>query len=610
MDEISLIIGLPERGAASRMPLHHVRAAILRGVALSYLAAFGSLYLQIPGLFGDDGLLPVGAVQQTPRSLAGHVAILHERLGLCAAEWLEVEALSGVVLATLAALGVGTVPVFALLWLLYASCYQVGQSFLAFQWDALLLEVGVQAVLLAPILKPPSRSTAPIPMAVILGLRFTLFKLMLMSGAVKVQSACATWQNLSALRYHFATQCLPTPLAYHAHHLPPLLLKVGVAATFVIELPATLLLLLPCRPARALGAALQLSLQLAIALTGNYNFFNLLTGTLCLALLDDDLLPPFCASPPGPPRGVCRRWRLAWRRVEVPLVLAASVAYLGLAMHTMVEASYADASVRGGLLALLALPMRPTDLRLRLSSDALQWYLERGLPVLCHAVLPALFAFHVAVDVLRCLRAGATPNPSAAGESAVEMLGGVSGRRGDAHQHQTPPSPDGAEARAGPHLDALSSPSVATKQQQQHASPVAASPPPLTRKRSSAVLKSGTQAAWLIFVSMCACLLYAGSAPHLAQICAPLGSLGTVQDSAHAISRRWQLSSGYGLFRRMTGVGKAKGSVGGQPPPVARPEVVVEVSLDAKAWWPVRAPAPETHGRTAPKANARSLDRC
>jgi hypothetical protein len=68
-------------------------------------------------------------------------------------------------------------------------------------------------------------------------IRFLLFKLMLMSGIVKIQANCPTWKNLTALEYHFATQCLPGPFAWHAHQLPPILLRLGVAATFVIEIP-------------------------------------------------------------------------------------------------------------------------------------------------------------------------------------------------------------------------------------------------------------------------------------------------------------------------------------------------------------------------------------
>ena len=107
-----------------------------------------------------------------------------------------------------------------------------------------------------------------------------------MSGVVKIQSDCPTWLNLTALEYHFATQCLPTPLAWYAHQLPPLMLRLSVAVTLLIEIPGALLLIAPFESWRNMGAQLQILLQVTIILTGNYNFFNLLTIALSLQCLE------------------------------------------------------------------------------------------------------------------------------------------------------------------------------------------------------------------------------------------------------------------------------------------------------------------------------------
>eukprot|EP00041_Stephanoeca_diplocostata_P026310 m.706580 g.706580 ORF g.706580 m.706580 type:complete len:93 (+) comp22934_c0_seq3:681-959(+) len=72
---------------------------------------------------------------------------------------LELTALCGMVVATCAA----AIPelrctlVFTLLYVLYHSIYLVGQTFLHFQWDILLLEAGVIAVIAAPF--APSMTT-------------------------------------------------------------------------------------------------------------------------------------------------------------------------------------------------------------------------------------------------------------------------------------------------------------------------------------------------------------------------------------------------------------------------------------------------------------------
>lgn len=90
------------------------------------------------------------------------------------------------------------------------------------------------------------------------------------------------------IQYHFATQPLPSALAWYSHQLHPILLRLGVAATLLIELPATLLLVCPNHTWRIWGAILQGLLQLMIIATGNYNFFNLLTLVLLIPVCENE----------------------------------------------------------------------------------------------------------------------------------------------------------------------------------------------------------------------------------------------------------------------------------------------------------------------------------
>jgi len=110
---------------------------------------------------------------------------------------------------------------------------------------------------------------------------------MFASGVVKLTSRCPTWWSLTALDYHYESQCIPTPLAWWFHHLPAWFQRLSVVATYVIEIPIPFLFFAPARNLRLFAFFSQCLLQLLIILTGNYNFFNLLTLTLCLSLLDD-----------------------------------------------------------------------------------------------------------------------------------------------------------------------------------------------------------------------------------------------------------------------------------------------------------------------------------
>ena len=127
---------------------------------------------------------------------------------------------------------------------------------------------------------------------------------MFLSGATKLLSGDPTWRHLAALDYHFETQPLPPWTAWYAHQLPGGIHRVGTAGMFVVELVAPWLLFAPARfrTARYAGIGLLVLLQTAIALTGNYGFFNLLAIVLCIPALDDRLLGrviPLWRTPEG-----------------------------------------------------------------------------------------------------------------------------------------------------------------------------------------------------------------------------------------------------------------------------------------------------------------------
>ncbi|XP_004380083.1 lipase maturation factor 2 [Trichechus manatus latirostris] len=287
--------------AGSRLP----QQLFLQGVAAVFMFAFASLYMQIPGLYGAEGILPARRTLRPQgkgrwQQLWEMPTLLWEvpRLGLDTAQGLELLSLLGTLLA-LGALLLRPLRhrlTYLLLWAAYLSAYQVGQVFLYFQWDSLLLETGFLAVLVAPLRQTPLRKQAPqggptgatphedLPFWLV---RWLLFRLMFASGVVKLTSRCPAWWGLTALTYHYETQCLPTPAAWFAHHLPVWLQRLSVAATFLIEIAVPPLFFAPLRRVRLAAFYSQVLLQVLIIITGNYNFFNLLTLVLCTSLLDD-----------------------------------------------------------------------------------------------------------------------------------------------------------------------------------------------------------------------------------------------------------------------------------------------------------------------------------
>ena len=264
-----------------------VRPVFLRGLALVYLIAFASLLPQVDGLIGANGILPARDFLRTVRSdFGGSAYALWPTLAWLNSSdaFLHAMIWAGIVLSLLLLVRLVPLPAVIGLYLLYLSIVSIGQVFYTFQWDALLLEVGFAAVLLAPIGFRPSYRTPPTGAAVWV-FRFLLFRLIFESGLVKLLSGDPTWRNLTALSYHYETQPLPTPLAWYVDQLPQLIHKASVVGVFAVELVVPFLFF-ATRRLRLIAASLVIALQLMIALTGNYTFFNLLTILLCVFLLD------------------------------------------------------------------------------------------------------------------------------------------------------------------------------------------------------------------------------------------------------------------------------------------------------------------------------------
>jgi len=270
----------------------------LRVLGVAYLAAFSSLAIQARGLIGDGGILPVRLTMAGARTYVAATQLGADRFRLLPTlfwwstsdQFLIASCVAGIVFAILLVAGIAPVLVLALLWIDYLSLSVVGREFLSYQWDALLLETGFLAVLLAPPVLRERRSTVGDPPRLARWLLlWLLFRLMVGSGAIKLASGDPMWRDLTALSVHFETQPIPTPLAWYAHQLPLPITKALTAAAIGFELVGPFLIATP-RRTRRLGFALLAGPQLAIALTGNYAFFNVLTIALCLFLLDDDAL--------------------------------------------------------------------------------------------------------------------------------------------------------------------------------------------------------------------------------------------------------------------------------------------------------------------------------
>jgi len=269
------------------------RRWFIRSLGAIYLIAFVSLWLQVDGLIGEQGILPVGQhLQLAQEQLGGEAHFLLPTLCWFNSSdaFLHFLCAAGALVSVLLMAGLAPALLLALLFVLYLSLTVAGQTFLSFQWDILLLEAGFLAIFFAPWRwRMSAAAEAPFSRAGFFLLKLLLFKLMLMSGVVKLTSGDGSWWNLTALDYHYWTQPLPTVIGWWSDQHPEWFKKFSVAFCVAVEIIGPFFLWAP-RRLRHLAACLLVFLQIAIAATGNYCFFNLLTIALCLLLFDDAFL--------------------------------------------------------------------------------------------------------------------------------------------------------------------------------------------------------------------------------------------------------------------------------------------------------------------------------
>ncbi len=283
------------------------RRWFLRALGLVYLIAFVSLWVQIDGLIGANGILPIGDYLNAAREQLGAraMSILPTLCWFNASNaFLHFLCGGGVLLSILLIIGVAQPISLGLLFVFYLSLTVAGQTFLNFQWDILLLETGFLSIFLAPWRlfpgaaavsatnhstdagETPAATEEPVNRVAFFLLKLLLFKLMFMSGVVKLTSGDNCWWDLTALDYHYWSQPLPTVVSWVADKHSEWFKEFSVAFCLFVEIVVPFFMWSP-RRLRVIAAALLIFLQLCIAITGNYNFFNLLTIALCLLLIDD-----------------------------------------------------------------------------------------------------------------------------------------------------------------------------------------------------------------------------------------------------------------------------------------------------------------------------------
>jgi hypothetical protein len=264
-----------------------------RLLACIYLVAFLSAANQFVALLGENGLLPVPhfvrrAAFRTSPSLFFFAP--NDRS-------FRIAAWTGVALSCLALTGwpeehgsAAAAAVWALLWILYLSFVNVGQTFYAFGWESILLETGFFTIF--------AGGSGTAPSAVLIWIwRWVLFRVMLGAGLIKLRGD-PCWRKLTCLDYYFETQPIPNPLSWYFHWLPGWVHRGGVLFNHFVELVAPFGYFAP-QPLSAAAGLLTIAFQFTLILSGNLSWLNWLTIALSVPTLDDRWLSWLPVSPPA-----------------------------------------------------------------------------------------------------------------------------------------------------------------------------------------------------------------------------------------------------------------------------------------------------------------------
>ena len=278
------------------------RAIFIRGLSLIYLLSFLSLYGQIQGLWGNEGILPANLfLSRLKDSLKGHnYYFFYPTLG-----WLlnlKIESNSvenllfilciiGIIISFLIlsnnkyilnSLG------FLILWYIYYNFNLLGQAFMKYAWDNLLSEIGFMAIFFAPLSFKSINYITHINNFSFYVLKFILAKFMISSGINIIGSLCPYWTSFNGLNFFFLGQPLLSSYSYFFNFcLGETAKKILSAFGYFCVLYLPLGYFLVWRRFSIYAGEITFLFNCFFIFAGNYGFMHLLVIVLNVLNFDD-----------------------------------------------------------------------------------------------------------------------------------------------------------------------------------------------------------------------------------------------------------------------------------------------------------------------------------
>lgn len=257
-----------------------------RFMGVIYVVAFASISGQVSGLVGSRGIAPIAQQLAAART---HMSAPGRYLEMPTLFWLNdsdafVRALPLLGMASgFVAIYGGPAGFWALsfCWIAYLS---LDGCSLWYPWDTLLFEAGFLALFLPSVSALPELAAVAPPLPVV-AFMWRLLIVRLMWGFAKLKFIGTKKGDSLYLRGFLVWIPMCNPLGWAMQHAPNWFLRLSYAFMWVVEVICPGLCFFTGLP-RALGGVGLVMLMGGIWATGNWGFFNLGYGLLCIVMLD------------------------------------------------------------------------------------------------------------------------------------------------------------------------------------------------------------------------------------------------------------------------------------------------------------------------------------
>ena len=279
------------------------RIIFLRFLSIIYLLSFLSLYGQIQGLWGNTGILPVNIFllkikEKNPNYLISYPTIIWlfnlNEYSYQIENFLYIICIIGISVSLLVLfqysyffnfLG------FSILWYIHYNFYIIGQVFMRFSWDELLLEVGIISIFFSPMNLNGNKvinHITHINNIVFYLLKLILLKFMISNGINSISSKCNYWNSFNGLNFFFEGQPLLSSYSYFFQaNISPKIKKIISALGYFCMIYLPFGYFLVWRRFSIYAGQITFIFNLFLIFARNYGYLNLLIIALNILNFDD-----------------------------------------------------------------------------------------------------------------------------------------------------------------------------------------------------------------------------------------------------------------------------------------------------------------------------------